>query len=291
MCRLNPRVDFVFKKLFGSEEHTDILISLINSIVSAQDQVVRIELKNPYNEKTFARDKFSVLDIKAQDEKGRWYNIEMQITDQEYYDKRSLYYWSRVYNAQLQEGMNYDKLTKTIGINILNFNCLVDEDCHNTFRLLNVKTGTEFIDHLEIHFIELKKYTGDIETVKSALDRWIVFLTRAHEFSRSKIPRTLGEVTSIARAIEILDTMGLSSDEREVYEARLKWLRDDEMAILTAHKRGIDKGRAEGIAEGRAEGIAEGRAEGMAEGLAKALSRLIDAGMSEEQAKKLLGLD
>jgi len=89
--------------------------------------------------------------------------------------------------------------------------------------------------------------------------------------------------------------MGLSSDEREVYEARLKWLRDEEMAILTAHKRGIDKGRAEGIAEGRAEGIAEGRAEGraegMAEGLVKALSRLIDAGMSEEQAKKLLGLD
>ena len=148
MCRLNPRVDFVFKKLFGSEEHADLLISLINSIVSAQDQVVRIEIKNPYNEKSFARDKFSVLDIKAQDEKGRWYNIEMQITDQEYYDKRSLYYWSRVYNAQLQEGMNYDKLTKTIGINILNFNCLADEDCHNTFRLLNVKTGTEFIDHL-----------------------------------------------------------------------------------------------------------------------------------------------
>ena len=197
--------------------------------------------------------------------------------------------WSKI------GGRRNDKLTKTIGINILNFNCLVDQDCHNTFRLLNVKTGTEFTDHLEIHFIELEKYTGDIETVKSALDRLIVFLTRAHEFSRSKIPRTLGEVTSIARAIEILDTMGLSSDKREVYEARLKWLRDEEMAIFTAHKRGIDKGRAEGIAEGRAEGIAkgraEGRAEGMAEGLAKALSRLIDAGMSEEQAKKLLGLD
>jgi hypothetical protein len=63
MCRLNPRVGFVFKKLFASEEHADLLISLINSIFSDQDQVVRIEIKNPYNEKSFARDKFSVLDL------------------------------------------------------------------------------------------------------------------------------------------------------------------------------------------------------------------------------------
>ena len=92
--------------------------------------------------------------------------------------------------------------------------------------MLNVETGTELVDHLEIHFIELKKYEGDIESVKTALERWIVFLTRAHEFSRSKIPPTLAEVTSIARAIKILDTMGLSADQQDVYGALLKWLRD-----------------------------------------------------------------
>jgi hypothetical protein len=86
--------------------------------------------------------------------------------------------------------------------------------------MLNVETGTELVDHLEIHFIELKKYEGDIESVKTALERWIVFLTRAHEFSRWKIPPTLAEVT-----------MGLSADEQAVYEARIKWLRDEEMAI------------------------------------------------------------
>ena len=47
MCRLNPRVDFAFKKLFGSEENSDLLISLINSIVSPEDRVARIELKKP----------------------------------------------------------------------------------------------------------------------------------------------------------------------------------------------------------------------------------------------------
>lgn len=39
MCKLNPKVDFAFKKLFGSEENKDILISFINSIVSEDNQI------------------------------------------------------------------------------------------------------------------------------------------------------------------------------------------------------------------------------------------------------------
>ena len=34
MARINPKIDFAFKKLFGSEENKDILIGFINSIVS-----------------------------------------------------------------------------------------------------------------------------------------------------------------------------------------------------------------------------------------------------------------
>ncbi len=41
MCRINPRVDFAFKKLFGSEENKDLLISLINAIISEQEHVNR----------------------------------------------------------------------------------------------------------------------------------------------------------------------------------------------------------------------------------------------------------
>ena len=37
--RISPRVDIAFKKIFGVEENKDLLISLINSVVSQQDQV------------------------------------------------------------------------------------------------------------------------------------------------------------------------------------------------------------------------------------------------------------
>lgn len=87
MCRLNPKVDFAFKKLFGSSENKDILISFINSVLSEDEQVKDIELKNPYNIASYRKGKMTILDIKAVDENGTWYDIEMQLAGQGYYGK------------------------------------------------------------------------------------------------------------------------------------------------------------------------------------------------------------
>ena len=146
MCRINPRVDFAFKKLFGSEENTEILIDFINSIVSEKDKVTEIELKNPYNLQSYKLNKLSVVDIKAKDQAGRWYNIEMQVTDQEYFDKRSLFYWSKIYSDQIGVGSAFSKLCKTISINVLNFNCLPGKEYHNVFHITNDRNNELFSD-------------------------------------------------------------------------------------------------------------------------------------------------
>ena len=41
MCRLNPKVDSAFNKLFGSEENNEILISFINSIIAEENEYKR----------------------------------------------------------------------------------------------------------------------------------------------------------------------------------------------------------------------------------------------------------
>ena len=50
MCRINPRVDFAFKKLFGSEENKDLLLSLVNAVIGEERPVADLTLRNPYNE-------------------------------------------------------------------------------------------------------------------------------------------------------------------------------------------------------------------------------------------------
>ena len=114
MYRVNPRVDFAFKKLFGVEENKDILKDFINAIVFAEDRIESLELKNPYNAKDFLADKESILDIKAESTTGKIYNIEMQVLKQDYYSERSLYYWSKSYALQMTQGINYDFFKKNI---------------------------------------------------------------------------------------------------------------------------------------------------------------------------------
>jgi len=45
----NPKIDLVFRKLFGSEENKDLLISLINSVVEPHIHVTAVVIKNPFN--------------------------------------------------------------------------------------------------------------------------------------------------------------------------------------------------------------------------------------------------
>ena len=77
MEKINPRVDLAFKKIFGTEENKDLLISLINSTVGEEDQVIDVTLLNPYNQKNFKQDKLSILDIKAEGACGKKFNIEI----------------------------------------------------------------------------------------------------------------------------------------------------------------------------------------------------------------------
>ena len=160
MTLLNPRVDLAFKKLFGCEENKDMLISLINSIVSPEDQVVDIELLNPYNSRNFIGDKQSILDIKAKDLSGNYYDIEMQICNEGDYEERALLCWAKLYADRLKTGDLCSSLRRAIGIHVLNFTSIIDSpDYHNKFFITNQKTGLRFFKHLELHTIELNKFT------------------------------------------------------------------------------------------------------------------------------------
>ena len=62
---LNPKIDFVFKKIFGSSDHPDILISFLNAVLKSQNPITSVEIKNSDLEKEYIEDKFSRLDVKA----------------------------------------------------------------------------------------------------------------------------------------------------------------------------------------------------------------------------------
>ena len=257
MLRISPRVDVAFKKIFGVEENKDLLISLINSIVSLEDQVSDITLLNPYNAQNFSRDKLSILDIKAQGIDGKRFNIEIQISDEADYDKRALYYWAKLYTEQLEVAEDYSALSKAIGIHILNFISIPEVDkYHNVFHITEKETGESYFKDLELHTIELKKFSKDsneklpdiIAKVKSSLDMWSAFLTRNDLLQTDNLPKGLDD-NNLKKALTVLDVMNFSSLERDAYEDHLKWLRIEANTLKKAEAKGVEKGRAEGKKE------------------------------------------
>lgn len=246
MEKINPRVDLAFKKIFGTEGNKDLLISLINSIVGEEDQVVDITLLNPYNQKNFKNDKLSILDIKAEGSDGKKFNIEIQITDEADYDKRALYYWAKLYGDQLKESEDYSKLEKVIGIHILNFTSIPkSEKYHNAFSITEKETGLHYFKQLELHTIELKKFTDQLgkefedigSKIQTSLDLWSAFLTRNDLLITAKISQALDDAP-IKKAIEVLNVMNFTKEEREAYEDHLKWLRIEANSLKKAEEKG-----------------------------------------------------
>ncbi|AWN82178.1 Rpn family recombination-promoting nuclease/putative transposase [Candidatus Cardinium hertigii] len=250
MEKITPKIDLAFKKIFGVEENKDLLIALINATVSPEDQVVDLTLLNPYNPKNFRSDKLSILDVKAIGETGKRFNIEIQITDEADYDKRALYYWAKLYTDQLKSSETYSSLNKAIGIHILNFISITDSNkYHNVFHIREQESGLPYFTDLELHTIELIKFSNDpkedletlLKKIKNSLDIWIAFLTRHDLLNKDNLPQPLNS-NSLKKALHVLDTINFTAEERMAYEDRLKWLRIEANTL--------EKARNEGKAEG-----------------------------------------
>ena len=121
---LDPKVDFVFKNIFGSPNHPEILISFLNATLKPKKKIVSVDIKKTDIEKQYIEDKYSRLDVKATTSNDEIINIEIQLKNENNMVKRSLYYLSKMYEEQLNEKEDYSKLARTVCINILNFKYL-----------------------------------------------------------------------------------------------------------------------------------------------------------------------
>ena len=156
---LDPKMDFVFKNIFGSEKNPKILISFLNATLKPKDLITSVEIKNTDINKNYLEDKFSRLDVKATTSNDEIINIEIQLKNEYNMIKRSLYYWSKLYSEQLNEGEDYSLLKRTICINILNFKYLKTRMFQSDYRKKEIHTNEELTDIEENHFIENEKGT------------------------------------------------------------------------------------------------------------------------------------
>jgi len=246
---IDPKVDYAFKHLFGREATRPILINVLDSVLNPATghQIQDIELLNPFNPKEALDDKLSILDIKARDQAGRQFNVEMQMLAFRYYDKRILYYWAKLHQQQLYEGQDYLELKPTISISFLDHVLFPQvPDYHLRFRLLETSHGFPFTEDLEFHLLELPKFTKSAVELSSGVDIWLYFLRHAEKMDTEALPAALQQPL-VLRALEELKMLAQTDVERERYEARRKAQLDYNTGLKVARM----EGRAEGEMIGR----------------------------------------
>lgn len=215
-----------------------MLISFLNAVLKQKNKIVEVEIKNSDIEKAYIEDKFSRLDVKAKTNNKEIINIEIQLKNEYNMIQRSLYYWSKLYEEQLNEGDRYDKLSRTVCINILDFKYLKNDRFHNGYRLKEIETNEELTDLQEIHFIEipkLKKLSTEEEVI-DMLEGWVEFLRDPESEVVRKLEMTTRE---IREAKDELYRLSRNEKERELYFLREKSLKDEISALANAREKGF----------------------------------------------------
>ena len=255
---LNPQIDFVFKKIFGTEKNKPILINFLNAVIKPTTPIKGVEIKNTDIDKDFLEDKFSRLDVKATTSNKEHINIEIQVKNEYNMIQRTLYYWSKMYSEQIQNRDNYSKLERTVCINILNFKYLKNDKYHNAYRLKEITSNEELTDLQEIHFIELPKFNeiGNKENVDvekmDALEKWLEFLVEPESNTVRQLELSNEE---IKLAKSELYRLSMDSNEREQYNMREKAIYDRISALENAEAKGKIERELELIKESLNQGL------------------------------------
>lgn len=243
---INPKTDFAFKKIFGSDQSKDILISFLNSILYEGNNIIEdLTILNPYQAPAIRGIKDTYLDVRAKITGNKTVIIEMQVLNVEGFEKRILYNAAKAYSIQLETGEDYTLLNPVIALTITDFNMFEMEKVISKFILKEKDYLVDYsIDDLELVFVELPKFKKELTELETVTDKWIYFLKMARELE--EIPANMEEIKPIKKAFQIANESGLTRDELEDLQKREIYIHDQKNAILKAKNQGIEEGIKQG---------------------------------------------
>ena len=267
------KTDLAFKKVFGCEQHKEILIAFLNAVLDLQGdkRIKSLTLKNPWQAPDLPILKETILDIKAVDHRNVTFIVEMQVKDNPCFDKRALFYTAKAYTTQINKGEDYPKLNQVIFIGILDFNSFDGDNYLTRHLILNKETLKQELRDFEFNFIELKKFNKQEAELESIIDKWIYFIKNAGNLSL--IPQSAEAIPELKQAYAQALMQTWSQKELDIYEYwqihdatdKLVLAKENEKSLEQGMKLGIELGIEQGIEQGIKQGIELGIEQGIQE--------------------------
>ncbi len=185
---LNPKNDYVFKRIFGYSGNEKITKNLLEAIIPEKIDTIELD-SNPITEKDLLDDKVGILDIKAKLNNGSVNcDIEMQVIDQRDIEKRILFYWGKMYIQTIKSGNNYDSLKRCIVILITDFDIEIFKEIPEYITKWQIREEKYkklvLTNDLELYIISLNKAKNSTINKKGGLYNWLKFINNPEEETR-----------------------------------------------------------------------------------------------------------
>ncbi|MBO5438360.1 MAG: Rpn family recombination-promoting nuclease/putative transposase [Thermoguttaceae bacterium] len=290
---LPPTADVVFQYLFSSPGAENGLKCFLNAINQSAGRrlVESVKIENPFNIANFANQKTSIVDVKARDEEGKKYDIEMQLIDAVGFTDRVLYYWSKMYSSMLNRGHDYEHLRPVISIVVTRFELFPQlTDLHNVFTLSAEKDPSVlFSDQIEIHSLELideklarlGRLAKEEDENQLQLQNWMDYLLNGNRKTEAEMDTLICGTPGLGETHERYTQFTENDELRELAFAREKYERDHRAQLSYAERHGHALGLARGLVQGEAIGLQKGRAEGERLAAARMLVSILQMRFSE----------
>lgn len=257
---LDPKNDFAFVQIFGTEKNKDILIHFLNDVLRFRKdaQVTEVSFLKTIQDPEIAAYRQSIIDVLCQNQNGEQFIVEMQITHHKGFEKRAQYYAAKAYSQQiLKEDDNhkkmavYAKLKGVIFLAIADFVMFPEKQggWKSEHRILDEKTYENDLKDFYFVFIELPKFKKKINELVTLEEKWCYFFKHADESTFTEIEYLASQDPIIKRAFEAIDQASWTEEELRTYERITKANLDN----LAVEQQKIEDAEARGKAEGKFE--------------------------------------
>ncbi|MEG4586919.1 Rpn family recombination-promoting nuclease/putative transposase [Microcoleus sp. MOSTC5] len=234
---INPKIDFAFKKIFGSSDSKDILINFLNAILyEAQPVIEDLEIINSQPEPQTLATQDTHLDVKATINGGRIALVEIQLINVPFFGNRVLYNAAKSYSQQLTGKERYERLKTVISLKISDFEMFENQpEFMSRFVFQEKEQQFDCPDtEIELVFIELPKFSKELAELETTADKWIYFLNNTSNLET--VPETLSAVPELQKALIIANEDNFTQQELNELQKQEVWIQDQQIAIDLARE-------------------------------------------------------
>jgi predicted transposase/invertase (TIGR01784 family) len=249
----DPKTVFVFKRLFGTDQHKPLLIAFLNGLLELDEahRVVAVELLSPEQRPPVQELKYSIVDVKCTDARGTHYVVEMQVLNVEGFEKRVVYNVAKAYTGQLDAGQCYPDLNDVIGVTVCDFELWPGRESRvpmlSRWRMQEQHGGVQGLGQLQFVFLELPKFDSSCPP-RTAVEKWAYFFREASNLE--VVPEVLAE-RPFTDALEAARVARFTDEEWDAYIRAGMAIQDERGALSLARREGLQ----EGLEKGRLEGL------------------------------------